>query len=138
MKRAGDPVSINPVIGFETGKPVGADLGSIQFARIRRPFGVPTRSWGDPRQRWQFAFGAWLTERPVRWLSSAPSATPPAQRKAFHERVLEEFPQERPLRRRGRRNLHWAKRKMSNWPLLRRHAHPPQSVVFNLASRIVV
>jgi hypothetical protein len=59
------------------------------------------------------------------------------QRKAFHEGVLEEILQERVVRRRGRRNPRGVKRKMSNWPLRRRHAKPPASVIFNDAIRIL-
>jgi hypothetical protein len=59
------------------------------------------------------------------------------QRKAFHERVLDEILQERLACRRGRRNLRSVKRKMSNWPLRRRHAKPPQSVIIQRAILIV-
>jgi len=53
------------------------------------------------------------------------------QRKAFHEGVLREILEERVARRRGRRNPRAIKRKMSNWPLRRRHAKPLESVNFN-------
>jgi hypothetical protein len=59
------------------------------------------------------------------------------QRKAFHEGVLQEILQERVARRRGRRNPRAIKRKMSNWPLRRRHAKPPEPVIFNQAIRIL-
>ncbi|MBT2321293.1 hypothetical protein J7E62_02830, partial [Variovorax paradoxus] len=62
---------------------------------------------------------------------------PPVQRKAFHERVLEEILQERVARRRGRRNQRGVKRKMSNWPLRRRHTKPLASVIFNDAIQIL-
>jgi hypothetical protein len=51
--------------------------------------------------------------------------------------VLDEILQERLACRRGRRNLRGVKRKMSNWPLRRCHAKPPQSVIINQAIRIV-
>jgi hypothetical protein len=51
--------------------------------------------------------------------------------------VLDEILQERLARRRGRRNLRCVKRKMSNWPLRRRHADPPLSIIINQAIRIV-
>jgi len=47
--------------------------------------------------------------------------------------VLDEILQERLACRRGRRNLRCVKRKMSNWPLRRRHAKAPQPVIINLA-----
>jgi hypothetical protein len=59
------------------------------------------------------------------------------RRKAFHERVLDEILQERLACRRGRRNLRSVKRKMSNWPLRRRHINPPQSVIIQRAILIV-
>jgi hypothetical protein len=59
------------------------------------------------------------------------------QRKAFHERVLDEILQERLVCRNGRRNLRSVKRKMSNWPLRRRHAKPPDPVIINQAIRII-
>jgi hypothetical protein len=59
------------------------------------------------------------------------------QRKAFHERVLEEILQERVACRRGRRNKRGVKRKMTNWPLRRRTDKPLQPIVFNKAIRIL-
>jgi hypothetical protein len=59
------------------------------------------------------------------------------QRKAFHERVLDEILQERLACRRGRRNLRGVKRKMSNWPLRRSLAKPTQPVIINQAIMIV-
>jgi hypothetical protein len=51
--------------------------------------------------------------------------------------VLDEILQERLVCRNGRRNLRSIKRKMSNWPLRRRHAKPPNSVIISEAIRIV-
>jgi len=51
--------------------------------------------------------------------------------------VLDEILQERLVCRNGRRNLRSIKRKMSNWPLRRRHAKPPDPVIINQAIRIV-
>jgi len=59
------------------------------------------------------------------------------QRKAFHERVLDEILQERLASRRGRCNLRGVKRKMSNWPLRRRHGKPPQPVNINQAIKVI-
>ncbi len=64
--------------------------------------------------------------------------SPPVQRKAFHERVLDEILQERLPGRRGRRNMRCVKRKMSNWPLRRRHDKPPQPVIINQSIRIAM
>jgi hypothetical protein len=62
---------------------------------------------------------------------------PPLERKAFHERVLEEILQERVAPRRGRRNLRGVKRKMSNFPLRHRHVRPPPPVDIVKAIRIL-
>jgi len=43
--------------------------------------------------------------------------------------VLDEILQERVACRRGRRNPRGVKRKMSNWPLRRRHAKPMRPVI---------
>jgi hypothetical protein len=51
--------------------------------------------------------------------------------------VLEEILQERVAPRRGRRNLRGIKRKMSNFPLRRRHAKPPPPVNIKQAIRIL-
>jgi hypothetical protein len=51
------------------------------------------------------------------------------QRKAFHERVLEEILQERVACRRGRRNPRGVKRKMSNFPLRRRAKSLPPAMI---------
>jgi hypothetical protein len=51
--------------------------------------------------------------------------------------VLDEILQERVACRRGRRNPRGVKRKMSNWPLRRRHAKPMRSVIIDRAIRIV-
>jgi hypothetical protein len=59
------------------------------------------------------------------------------QRKAFHERVLQEILQERVARRRGRRNPRGVKRKMSNWPLRRRHAKPLERLILHEAIQII-
>jgi hypothetical protein len=59
------------------------------------------------------------------------------QRKAFHERVLEELLQERLACRRGRRNPRSIKRKMSNWPLRPRHREPLPRIAINDAIRII-
>ncbi len=75
--------------------------------------------------------------RVVRRKLPAFNAIPPVQRTAFHERVLEEILQERVACRRGRRNPRGVKRKMSNWPLRRRHAKPPRPVILHQAIRII-
>ena len=62
---------------------------------------------------------------------------PPVQRKAFHERVIEEILQERLACRRSRRNPRGVKRKMSNWPLCRSRSTPQQPVTISQAIRIV-
>jgi hypothetical protein len=54
---------------------VVADLTLSHFARVRRPYGEPARSCGNPRQHWKFTFGRWLTETSAGWLSSALAAT---------------------------------------------------------------
>ena len=59
------------------------------------------------------------------------------QRKAFHERVLEEILQERVACRRGRRNPRGVKRKMSNFPLRRRRAKPLPPIKIEKAIRIL-
>jgi hypothetical protein len=51
--------------------------------------------------------------------------------------VLDEILQERVACRRGRRNPRGVKRKMSNWPLRRRHAKPMRPVIIDRAVRIV-
>jgi hypothetical protein len=51
--------------------------------------------------------------------------------------VLDELPQDRVACRRGRRNLRGVKRKMSNWPLRRRHAKALRPVVIQQAIQIV-
>jgi hypothetical protein len=51
--------------------------------------------------------------------------------------VLDEILQERVACRRGRRNPRGVKRKMSNWPLRRRHAKPMRPVITDRAIRIV-
>ncbi|MHB1774268.1 MAG: hypothetical protein ACYCST_21575 [Acidimicrobiales bacterium] len=51
--------------------------------------------------------------------------------------MLEEILDERLACRRGRRNLRGVKRKMSNWPLRRRHTEPPQPVIIHQAIRII-
>ena len=75
--------------------------------------------------------------RVVRRKLPAFNAIPPVHRKAFHERVLDEILQERLACRRGRLNLRGVKRKMSNWPLRRRHAKSPQPVNINQAIQII-
>jgi hypothetical protein len=59
------------------------------------------------------------------------------QRKAFHERVLEEILQERVACRRGRRNPRGVKRKMSNFPLRRRRAKSLPPIKIEKAIRIL-
>lgn len=73
----------------------------------------------------------------VRRKLTAFNAIPPVQRKAFHERVLEEILQERLACRRSRRNPRGVKRKMSNWPLRRSRSTPQQLVIISQAIRIV-
>jgi hypothetical protein len=51
--------------------------------------------------------------------------------------VLDEILQERVACRRGRRNPRGVKRKMSNWPLRRRHAKPMRPVIIDRAIRII-
>ncbi|HEX7440828.1 MAG TPA: hypothetical protein VF319_12120 [Caldimonas sp.] len=51
--------------------------------------------------------------------------------------MLDEILHERIACRRGWRNLRSVKRKMSNWPLRRRHAKPPQPVTINQSIRII-
>jgi hypothetical protein len=75
--------------------------------------------------------------RVVRRKLSAFSTIPPVQRKAFHERVLQEILQERVACRRGRRNRRGVKRKMSNWPICRSRSAPLQPVIISEAIRIV-
>jgi hypothetical protein len=59
------------------------------------------------------------------------------QSKAFHEHVPEEILHERVAQRRGRRNQRGVKRKMSNWPLRKRHAKPLASAFFNASIHII-
>jgi hypothetical protein len=51
--------------------------------------------------------------------------------------VLDEILQERVACRRGRRNPRGVKRKMSNWPLRRRHAKPMRPAIIDRAIRII-
>jgi hypothetical protein len=51
--------------------------------------------------------------------------------------VLQEILQERVARRRGRRNPRGVKRKMSNWPLRRRHAKPLERLILHEAIQII-
>ena len=62
---------------------------------------------------------------------------PPLDRKAFHERVLDEILQERVTSRRGRRNPRGVKRKMSNFPLRPRAVEPLPPVNIKKAIRII-
>ena len=55
----------------------------------------------------------------------------------LHERVLEEILQERVASSRDRRNPRAVKRKMSNFPLRRRHAKPLPSINIRKAIRII-
>ena len=51
-------------------------------------------------------------------------ATPPANRRTFHNPGLDEIPQERVVCSHNRRNFRGVKRKMSNFPLRPRHLKP--------------
>jgi hypothetical protein len=55
----------------------------------------------------------------------------------LHERVLEEILQERVASSRDRRNPRGVKRKMSNFPLRRRHAKPLPSISIGKVIRII-
>jgi len=62
---------------------------------------------------------------------------PPRQRKAFHERVLQEILEERVSSSRQRINPRGVKRKMSNYPLRPRKRGPTRRPNFSAFVRII-
>ena len=65
------------------------------------------------------------------------SLLPPRQKKAFHERVLQEILQERVSSSRQRINPRGVKRKMSNYRLRPRQRGPTRRINFAASLRIV-
>nr|MBA3506891.1 hypothetical protein [Betaproteobacteria bacterium] len=58
-------------------------------------------------------------------------------RKTFHERILDELLEDRVASSRGRRNPRGVKRKMSNFPLRRRHDMPLEPIDLERAITII-
>jgi len=71
-------------------------------------------------------------------LSAFHAKSPPVDRKAFHERVLEEILQERAASSRRRRNPRGVKRKMSSFPRRARCAAPLPPVDIKKTIRIII
>jgi hypothetical protein len=63
--------------------------------------------------------------------------SPPRQRKALHEAILEEIRQERVVSSRNRVNFRGVKRKMSNYNLRPRKRQPTRSIDISKRIRIV-
>jgi len=62
---------------------------------------------------------------------------PPANRRAFHNQVLDEILEERLVCSRNRRNFRGVKRKMSNFPLRPRQTKPLPPIHIKQAIRIL-